>query len=52
MLRVPIEADEWELLAALLEAGRITEQELISPEAIARATIEVVQEWAAKWTAL
>lgn len=46
---VGADVEELPYLGALLESGLIGEDQVLDPEAISRATAEVLNEWTARW---
>jgi hypothetical protein len=51
LMAYQIVCNEFELIEALLVAGRLTEREALDRHAVERATGEVVSEWAQRWLA-
>ena len=46
-----VEVDEFKLISALIESGRLSEAQALDPARVRGALAEVVRDWAGRWSA-
>jgi hypothetical protein len=48
---LPIEVDHDAVVLALIESGRLSEDQALRRDLVSRAVAEIVTDWAARWSA-